>query len=168
MNLHTRIFLIVLVVSAIGALAAIMHFVRTSGREKQLFTKTMLTVTSSAIQDFHQREGHWPDSLDDLGIKYIYWGRYPEQDAWRRKIVYRRFDPGLGFGAVLSYGADGKPGGDGFAEDLEVRFGLDFPTMEQIQSHVPNSRGGANGKEPFRSETNHASVPAVSRRSPGR
>src|SRR5438105_15339842 len=123
MKLRTRIFVIVVAFIAVAALAVVPRFVRASTVEKQVFTKTMLTITALAIHNFYQKEGRWPESLDTLqqsakGIVYIDWGGYPKQDAWRRKIIYKRFDPSLGFGTVSSYGADGKPGGEGFAEDL--------------------------------------------------
>ena len=171
MKLRTRILVIVIAVIAIWALAVVPQWVQASKLSKQVFTKAALTGTAWAIYTFHRLEGRWPDSLDSLqkndkGIMYINWGEYPEQDAWRRKIIYGRFDPSLGFGTVSSYGADGKPGGEGFAEDLEVHFGLDFPTWEQIHPNAPNPQGVAAGGEPFRSGTNSTSAAAGSRHSP--
>ena len=43
-------------------------------------------------------------------------------DFWNRPFIYLPYDPAKGWGAVLSYGADGRPGGTGLDEDLELRF----------------------------------------------
>ena len=147
MKLRTRICLIVIAcVAALIALVAISitpAFVRASAAGRQASTKAMLTTTALAIHNYYRDIGQWPASLDDLqknskGIVYIEWGKYPKQDAWRHALVYKSFDSALGYGLISSYGADGKPGGTGLDEDLESRFGVDFPTWEQIQTNKPN------------------------------
>jgi hypothetical protein len=40
-------------------------------------------------------------------------------------LIYQPFDPAKGYGSVISYGSDGKPGGSGEAADIEVRFGAE-------------------------------------------
>jgi hypothetical protein len=116
--------------------------VRASALGKQVFTKTTLTVTAVAVHTYYRDMGQWPSSLDDLqknskDIVYIDWGKYPERDGWHQPIIYKPFDSSVGYGSVASFGADGRPGGTGFDEDLEVRFGVDFPTWEQIQTNKP-------------------------------
>ena len=44
-------------------------------------------------------------------------------DAWGHNIAFVPFTPDRGFGSVMSYGRDGRPGGTGPDSDVEVRFG---------------------------------------------
>ena len=147
MKLKKAIFVIVICFLAILfsiSLALRPAVVRASAVGKQVFTKTMLTTIALAVHTYYRDVGQWPESLDNLqenskGIWYIDWGKYPpKQDGWHHPIMYKHFDSSLGFGSVSSYGSDGKPGGTGLDEDLEVRFGADFPTWEQIQTNKPN------------------------------
>jgi general secretion pathway protein G len=47
---------------------------------------------------------------------YIEWGIDITKDAWGRDFVYQLVEEGKA--AIVSYGADGKPGGDGQDSDL--------------------------------------------------
>ena len=174
MKLKSRILRVVICCAMVIAVVVAWigpRVARASGARKQGITKAILSTVAMAIQRYYKETGRWPESLEDLqknqkGGPYMVWGEYPQQDAWRHKITYEHFDPSLGSGAVSSYGADGKPGGEGFAEDLQVRFGVDFPTWEQLITNAPHMQGGATGRQPFSSEPNRTSATTASRRSP--
>ena len=44
-------------------------------------------------------------------------------DAWGHALVLQPFDPAKGYGAIISYGRDGRPGGTGADADIEIRWG---------------------------------------------
>jgi hypothetical protein len=43
-------------------------------------------------------------------------------DPWGHPIVFEPFDPLRGYGRIISYGFDGKPGGRGSAEDIIMHY----------------------------------------------
>jgi len=79
-----------------------------------------------ATTNFFAMTGRWPTSATELvsnplGIIFIY-PSPPARDGWKRQLVYEPFDTNAGYGRVVSYGRDGKPGGSGADADIEVRF----------------------------------------------
>jgi hypothetical protein len=92
-------------------------------------TESDLKSISWASQSFHVEYGIWPKTLSDLtnnpgNLQFISFdGQRGATDAWDRVYIYQPFDAAKGYGAVISYGRDGKPGGTGADADLEVRFG---------------------------------------------
>ena len=66
--------------------------------------------------------GSWPSSLPQLqawqpGLVDTY-----GKDAWGHVIILVPYDESLGYGQLIGYGHDGKPGGTGDDRDLVVRF----------------------------------------------
>ncbi|HTS16973.1 MAG TPA: type II secretion system protein GspG [Verrucomicrobiae bacterium] len=69
--------------------------------------------------------GEWPGSLAQLVAGRPEFGDPWGKDAWGRYLVLVPFNPSLGYGQIISYGRDGKPGGTGPDRDLVVRFPTD-------------------------------------------
>jgi Type II secretion system (T2SS), protein G len=101
------------------------------------YTHFSLNSVALASSSYHQFYGRWPTSLQDFGI---YSPRNPKHygfltyantfslatsDGWFHPLIYKPFDPSVGYGSVISYGRDGQPGGVGPDADIEVRFGRD-------------------------------------------
>jgi hypothetical protein len=84
---------------------------------------------SEASKHYHNQYNAWPKSLTDLTNNprnlVFFYCEGGMVDGWRRPLLYQPFDPAKGYGAVISYGRDGRPGGSGEDADLEVRFGAD-------------------------------------------
>lgn len=81
-----------------------------------------------ASQVYFREYGVWPQSLDELtnntrNLLFIQWYRGKPIDPWGHAYQYSPFDEKRGWGAVLTLGRDGKPGGEGQNADIEVRFG---------------------------------------------
>jgi hypothetical protein len=90
---------------------------------------TYLTLRELAdyCTQMHQ-VSHSPLSIDDL-VENSFVSDRIIQDAWKRKIILVPFDKKLGYGEVISFGADGKPGGKNKEDrDLVVRFPIDTPS----------------------------------------
>lgn len=92
-------------------------------------TTVDLMVLQMASSNYFKVYSLWPKSIHELEAdgntqKIAFIAPSPAtNDAWGRPLVYIPFEPSLGYGSVLSYGRDGKPGGDGPDADIEFRFG---------------------------------------------
>ena len=94
---------------------------RTAKTQAVLFMYSM--ASSNYVAVYHR----WPQSVADINTNAasINWAvqGLPPSDAWGRSIIYEAFDPARGYGRALSYGRDGKSGGEGADADIESRFG---------------------------------------------
>ena len=93
---------------------------------KIAFTTAHLVTEKMASTNFFAMTGQWPTSATELvknslGVVFIY-PPPPFRDGWGRPTIYEAFSPTAGYGRVISYGRDGKPGGAGADADTEVRF----------------------------------------------
>ena len=69
----------------------------------------------------------WPTSLHDLtnnsiGIRFIDCGANGYNDPWGNPLLYVPFNTNTRCGLVISWGADGKPGGKKQDRDRVIRF----------------------------------------------
>ena len=88
-----------------------------------------LLQLSAASRSYQLTYGLWPTGLSELfpknnsnHIAFLPSDQYPTNDAWGHPLVYRPFNPTLGYGSVVSLGRDGKLGGVGKNSDIEERF----------------------------------------------
>jgi len=74
---------------------------------------------------YNKAHNSWPNSLDELMGNNSCSNEVAtlRTDFWGHVIIFQPFDSAKGYGAVISYGRDGQPGGTGEDADLEVRFG---------------------------------------------
>ena len=85
-----------------------------------------LATYAAASSSFSNQMGRWPTSEVELvsnsaGLVFVE-PPPPWRDAWHHVIAYEPFTTQAGFGRVISYGRDGKPGGSGADADIERRF----------------------------------------------
>jgi general secretion pathway protein G len=98
-------------------------------RARTVLTKLDVEIFQQASANYFQMLGTWPKSIHALvenpsNIFFVS-ASVKTNDPWGRPIIYEPFDPSRGYGRVLSYGRDGKPGGEGPDADIERRFGPD-------------------------------------------
>jgi general secretion pathway protein G len=121
---------IMIVVVIIGLIATLV-IARVMGRSDEAkikVTKAMMTTVSQQVDLFKLDHGRYPDALEDLVTmpSYVKPEKYPPQgylkqyptDGWEAKLIYRR---GSGTGKpyeLISYGADGREGGEGVDADI--------------------------------------------------
>jgi general secretion pathway protein G len=94
-------------------------------------TKANLKTLHGAVNEFKMDTGRYPS--EDLGLRelveeptdVITWqqGGYLEttdvpKDGWGRDFEYQRYPETGGAFVIISYGADGEPGGEGLDADL--------------------------------------------------
>ena len=120
---------IIVVVIVIGVLATLIvpNLFSRVGAAKQSVAKQKLASIEQAVQIFHYDYGRFPQTLDELvtrpgDVDAAQWTEptikaKDLEDPWGNGWVYRY--PGEnGTFDLMSYGADGQPGGDG--EDADV------------------------------------------------
>ncbi len=117
---------VIVVIVIIGVLAALIgpRLIGRVGQSKQATASSNAAAIASAIRLYHTDAGAFPDAIGSLAQKSSLVGSpYVEnadqlKDPWGRLYVLKV--PGqknVDFD-VISYGADGKPGGEG--EDADV------------------------------------------------
>ncbi len=116
---------IMVVLVIIGVLAALIapRFIERADEAKVEATRVQMKNIAQALKLYHLQHGRYPTSSEGLkalvtpgksGKRYL--DELPK-DAWGRDFVY--LSPGVhGDFDLLSYGADGKPGGTGFDADI--------------------------------------------------
>jgi hypothetical protein len=93
---------------------------------KPAATYDRLIDCAYACERYKSQYGAWPDSMDKLLSASSPDFTDPlDKDAWGRELMLLPFNPTNGYGMVISYGRDGKLGGNGPDLDLQVRFPLD-------------------------------------------
>lgn len=95
---------------------------------KPYITYTRLICVASDCDKYKTQYGVWPNSLEQLRSfrpELIDWAKDAwgqGDDVWGRYVVLIPYDSSLGYGRIISYGRDGKPGGICADRDCEVRF----------------------------------------------
>ena len=119
-----EIIIVTMLLGLIVAFAANQIFGQ-SDKAKFNLTKSQVQTLAQKIDSYRDDTGELPSSLNDLihapGNAQNWLGPYAKEaelkDAWKRPIEYRV--PGeSGDFDVISYGADGKPGGESVDGDI--------------------------------------------------
>jgi hypothetical protein len=79
---------------------------------------------ASGCDEYQAKYGNFPASLAELHTLREDLSEPWTQDAWERHLIISPYNKSLGYGRIISYGRDGKPGGNDNDKDLEVRFPL--------------------------------------------
>ena len=122
---------VLLIIALIAGLAA-KSFMGSTEKAKVVTTKATLSTLHGAVNMFKLDTGHYPS--EEVGLVELIeqpmdledWapGGYLEQtniprDAWKNEFVYiRNPESGKPF-VIISFGADGQEGGEGYDRDLE-------------------------------------------------
>jgi len=123
---------LMVVVTIIGLLVALVSVAipKRIARARIETTKAQIYQIKGAISAFHLDTGQWPESLEDLinqptGEVGESWdGPYLQdtevvpQDGWKRPFEYTVPGEGGRDYEIVSYGADGQPGGEGADADI--------------------------------------------------
>jgi len=124
---------LMVVITIIGILASLVapKFMGKLETAKVKTTKAQLEMFSTALDSFNLDTGRYPTESEGLKVLWTkskdikgYDGPYlpkpVEADAWGNPYVYKgESDDGHPYD-IISYGKDGKEGGEGIAKDLSV------------------------------------------------
>ncbi|HYC53351.1 MAG TPA: type II secretion system major pseudopilin GspG [Candidatus Binatia bacterium] len=125
----TMIELLVVMV-ILGMLAALVapNFFQNVGKARAKTARVQIANLSTALDAMALDTGSYPNSqqgldalLDAPNGMDMWDGPYIKKlprDPWGNEYVYRGPDGGRGDYEIMSYGADGSPGGDGDAADV--------------------------------------------------
>lgn len=120
--------LVVMVIIGIVAALVAQRIARGTDDAKRKLTRTTIASVATSIQQYSLDNGHPPETLDDLIRKPASAARWDGPyvdvkellDAWGQKLVFRKPGATREFD-LLSYGGDGKPGGEGsHAADVAI------------------------------------------------
>jgi hypothetical protein len=147
MTLPNKMRIVFLICGIIAALVVGLRFFGWCVTRKQLedikpwVSYGRLMYVASRCDLYKAQYGTWPGSLAQLLAGRPELGDPWDKDGWGRHFVLAQYNKSLGYGEVISYGRDGKPGGIGADRDLEVR----FPTEANA---AWNKEQGVGLKEP--------------------
>ena len=128
------LFELLIVLAIIGLLAALVlpKFGDAFGKGQIRTTETQMSSLASAVDTFKLEYGRYPSEEEGLEalVKRPDWideAEWKTQlgkesiplDGWKRPFIYK-LDDTFGF-RIISYGADGKAGGEGENKDLDIR-----------------------------------------------
>lgn len=90
-----------------------------------------LVNLANGLSDYNTNNRVWPTNLNQLIVARPDLGPNME-DGYGRPVVFLPFKDSIGYGAIVSYGRDGKPGGGNrFDRDIEIRFPMDASANAQ-------------------------------------
>ena len=89
---------------------------------KPYVSYTRLMHVASWCGKYKEQRGAWPNSLAELRAFQPELNPPWSTDAWGHDFALVPYQESLGYGELVSYGQDGKPGGEGLDRDLVVRF----------------------------------------------
>ncbi|HLX71495.1 MAG TPA: type II secretion system protein GspG [Verrucomicrobiae bacterium] len=90
--------------------------------DKPVATYNRLMFVAAGCDKYKETNGVFPDSLDVLHQFRADSNDPCSKDAWGQNVIVVPYEASRGYGKIISYGRDGKPGGVGKDRDLEVRF----------------------------------------------
>lgn len=92
---------------------------------KPWITYTRLMGIAEGCDKYKAQYDSWPSSLSQLQKGHPELVDPWDKDGWGRELVLVPYNETRGYGEIISYGRDAKPGGTGDNRDLEVRFPTD-------------------------------------------
>jgi len=147
MRVVLKVFVAICAVFGILIITFIITFLWHLNEQKEAFkpyiSYTGLVNLANGCDDYKKQYGMWPDKIEqlrqlrpDLGASAT--------DAYNNSVVLVPYNEAIGYGELISYGRDGKPGGDNkFDQDIVIRFP---PEMEANTNW--NTQVGARFKNP--------------------
>jgi len=123
---------LMVVITIIGILASVVapKLTKNIDKAKIKTTKTQLEMFSTSLDSFNMDAGRYPTESEGLKVLWIkskdirgYDGPYlpkpVEADAWGNPYIYKKTSDDHGYD-IISYGKDGKEGGDEYNADLSI------------------------------------------------
>lgn len=84
----------------------------------------LMYFVSHGCNEYKEQYHVWPSSLDQLR-RFGADLNERAKDMWGNDFIFVPYNDSLGYGQIISFGADGKPGGTNADADIEVRFPSD-------------------------------------------
>jgi hypothetical protein len=95
-----------------------------------------LVNLASGFDDYKKQNGAWPTNITQLVEVRPDLGN-ATNDAYGHAVILIPYSEKAGYGEVISYGRDGRSGGDNqFDRDLMIRFPMEMETNAQWNQQV--------------------------------
>jgi hypothetical protein len=105
-------------------------------RIKPYSSFTRLANLGYGFDDYKKQKGEWPADITQL-VNFRPDLGNDTNDAYGRAVILIPYSEKAGYGELISYGSDGKPGGDNkFDRDIEIRFPTETETNAQWNAQV--------------------------------
>ena len=127
---------------------------------RPFITQRGLLYVATRCDDYREQYGAWPSSIEQLRAFKLDLP-HVSIDAWNHDFVFVPYDEAVGYGRLISYGADGQLGGTSQADrDLEVRFPLKENAVwnDQMRKQVKWPKRRFLGLFPYLPENGNVSV----------
>ena len=131
-----KVFLVVCAIPCVLVLAFLWHLEELKEASKPYMSYTGLVYLANGCDEYKRQYGVFPEKIEQLR-------RFrPDMvastvDAYGHSVVLVPYNESIGYGELISYGRDGKPGGDNqFDRDIVIRFPLDTGTNAQWNKQV--------------------------------
>jgi len=119
-----------------GVLYLLWKSVETKKNLKTYSSYLRLQTLASGFDEYKKQNGLWPTNIMQLVEVRPDLGN-DATDAYCNIVILIPFSEVVGFGQLISYGRDGKPGGDNqFDRDIVLRFPLDNLTNTEWNNQV--------------------------------
>lgn len=110
--------LVVITIIALFSAVAYQRLTPALDQGRVTAAKTQIEQIASAAQRFNLENGRFPNQEEGLGVLGQYLTKEIGVDPWGRPYVYRFPGEHGPEPDILSYGADGEPGGEATASDI--------------------------------------------------
>jgi general secretion pathway protein G len=112
-----ELLVVIVIIAAFGAVAVI-KFWPFADKGKITAAQSQVSILSEALQTYHLANGRFPTQEEGLGALRPILQKELGNDPWGNPYVYKYPGDHGDDPDVLSYGADGKPGGTGNDADI--------------------------------------------------
>jgi hypothetical protein len=136
----SKVLVILVCIVGIIAFTVIAHILwalhRFDKTVKPYSSYTRLINLARGMDDYKQHNGQWPTNLTQLVIVR------PDleqdtTDAYGYMVILVNYNEEKGCGELISYGKDGKSGGDNkYDRDIEIRFPMNSETNAQWNKQI--------------------------------
>jgi hypothetical protein len=131
------VFVIVIVLVGVPC-----FFVARIGTEKKEWHEYYISynqihsLLEEGVEVYKTNNGVWPADMEQLVNSNMNVSSHT-RDGYGRAIILIPYSEKTGYGALVSYGKDGKPGGDNkYDRDIEIRFPKDTETNAQWNKQI--------------------------------
>jgi general secretion pathway protein G len=122
-------YLFIVIISLLLFFAAVNHFVKNPPKQlnHEDMTKIQISLIEAAIDMYQLNTGKYPDTLKDLIVCPVsVTGKWTGPclkdiqlyDPWNRPFIYEPNTADPNRYVLISYGKDGKPGGENYDTDI--------------------------------------------------
>ena len=136
MRFILNMFLVVCAIFAVLVAALVWHLKERKEASKPYISYTGLVTLANGCGDYKKQYGVFPEKMEQLR------GFRPDMvasttDAYGHSVILVPYNESVGYGELISYGRDGKPGGENqFDRDIVIRFPTDTETNTQWNKQI--------------------------------